>query len=338
MVSFDRVMAVTDTAEYKDIRFVITSLWKRSADAEGNPMHKAQTRKKIEFCHQPVQVIPIEGITISSDWHRDKQVQERNWVPDPENRAILIQTYDNKCILQSKFPIFKDNESYANMFGENMVIKRVYNNDNEDQDQKQEAKVVTEPISACNIFCIGDILEISRDGIVVCKLQIASPRWPCYKIDKRCNIIKSGDNTQASVQKYCVDTSLGGIFCSVLIKGNICCGDIISIKERIHNDLTLGYVARLCYGGDVNKKTCLIKEFQGNEQEFQRLINCPELSIFEWKDRLLRWDKKQKQKQKQLSEENQTIKDNNSNSNARNQKSESHDATNKTEEKSCIIQ
>ena len=56
-------MAVADSAEYKDIRFVITSLWKRSADAEGNPMHKAQTREKIESYQQPVQVIPIEGIT-----------------------------------------------------------------------------------------------------------------------------------------------------------------------------------------------------------------------------------------------------------------------------------
>ena len=48
-----------------------------------------------------------------------------------------------------------------------------------------------------------------------------------------------------------------------------------------------------------NKRTCLIDEFQGTQNEFNKLINCKELSIFEWKDRLLRWDKKRKQKQKQ---------------------------------------
>ena len=167
------------------------------------------------------------------------------------------------------------------MFGENIVIKRLYNDEEEkDQDEK-------ELISACNTFCIGDVLELQRDGDIVCKFQIASPRWPCYKLDKRCGIIKSKENTQESVQKYIVDTSLGGIFCSVLSKGDICEGDIISIKERMNPMLSLGYVAKLCYGGEVNKRTCLIKEFQGNQQEFEQLINCKELSVFEWRDRLL---------------------------------------------------
>ena len=53
--------------DYKAIRFIITSLWKRSGDAEGNPMHKAQTREKIDSSQQPIEVIPIEGITCSFD-------------------------------------------------------------------------------------------------------------------------------------------------------------------------------------------------------------------------------------------------------------------------------
>eukprot|EP01084_Bolivina_argentea_P076731 139095_1 len=264
-----------------NIRYIVTSLWKRSDLAEGNPTHKPQTRILIPKKQQPVNIIPIEGMVISSDWHRDIQVKKRNWVPDPENRAILLQTEENGQILQSLFTdlsIF-NNLKNVNLFGENVVIKRIDKNNLE---------------STCNIFCIGDILEIQRNNKIVCELQIASCRWPCYKLDKRCNAKRKTN----SVQKQIVDTSLGGIFCSVLRNGNICCGDIISIKHRIHNDLLLGYVAKLCYGGDKNKRTCLIDDFQGNEKQYQRLINCKELAKFEWKDRLEKWKKKQQKKDK----------------------------------------
>eukprot|EP01084_Bolivina_argentea_P092305 166081_1 len=281
--------------DFTELRYTITSLWKRSDLAEGNPMHKPQTRIQIESKEQPVDVIPTEGITTSSDWHRDRQIKQRNWIPDPENRALLLQTYQNGEILKSSFPdldIFNKTDKHTNLFGENIVMKRIDKNNME---------------STCNLFCIGDILQIQRNGKTVCELQIASPRWPCYKLDKRCNV---KNKKTSSVQKFIVSNSLGGIFCSVLRNGNICCGDIICIKQRIHNDLTLGYVANLCYGGDRNKRTCLIDEFQGNREAFERLINCKELAVFEWKDRLLRWDQKRKQKeiennilQKQLLEE-----------------------------------
>eukprot|EP01083_Nonionella_stella_P269512 911990_1 len=263
------------------IRYMVTSLWKRSESAEGNPTHKPQTRIQIEAKHQPVEIVPLEGITMSSDWHRDLQVKQRNWVPDPGNRAILLQTKENVEILRSTFPnvsIFSDFTNNSNVFGENVMMKRF------DSDAIE---------STCSIFCIGDVLEIQRNGYVVGELSIASPRWPCYKIDKRCDV---KDRQNHSVQKHCVDTSLGGMFCSVLMKGTIRCGDVIRIKDRVHHDLTLDYVAGLCYGGEKNKRTCLINEFRGNQQQFQQLIECKELATFEWKERLLRWQKKQQKK------------------------------------------
>eukprot|EP01083_Nonionella_stella_P093717 262715_1 len=110
------------------IRYTVTSLWQRSELAEGNPTHKPQTRIQIEAKHQPVEIVPLEGITMSSDWHRDLQVKQRNWVPDPGNRAILSQTQENVKILRSTFPnvsIFSDFTNDSNIFGENVMLKRL---------------------------------------------------------------------------------------------------------------------------------------------------------------------------------------------------------------------
>jgi hypothetical protein len=53
--------------------FEIVSLWKRSADSEGNPMHKPQTREPFPK-EKRINVNPIDGLEGSSDWHRDRQV------------------------------------------------------------------------------------------------------------------------------------------------------------------------------------------------------------------------------------------------------------------------
>ena len=166
---------MSTTTDYKEIRYIVTSLWKRSDLAEGNPMHKPQTRIEIKSDEEPVNIIPIEGFVISSDWHRDKQIKERNWIIDPQNRAILIQTQENQNILKKIFTNLQK-KCYKNMFGENIVIKRI---DNSLSIKKIE--------STDNIFCIGDILQIKRNSKIVCELQISSPRWPCYKLDRRCN-------------------------------------------------------------------------------------------------------------------------------------------------------
>jgi MOSC domain-containing protein YiiM len=50
-----------------------------------------------------------------------QQVRERNWVPDPENRAVLFQSIENGSILKSLFPSL-DNLKEENLFGENIVV------------------------------------------------------------------------------------------------------------------------------------------------------------------------------------------------------------------------
>lgn len=44
------------------ITLTVVSMWKRSADAEGNPFHKPQTRERI--LDQRVDVIPVEGVVV----------------------------------------------------------------------------------------------------------------------------------------------------------------------------------------------------------------------------------------------------------------------------------
>jgi hypothetical protein len=78
----------------------VKKIWKRSQFAEGNPLHKSFTREPLEENE-----LIIQGLKDSSDWHRDKQVQERKQTGDsPWDRAILIQTEEHIKTLKNAFP------------------------------------------------------------------------------------------------------------------------------------------------------------------------------------------------------------------------------------------
>lgn len=123
--------------------------------------------------------------------------------------------------------------------------------------------------------CVGDILEVIRDNgdtnDVVAVLQISSPRWPCYKVNMKHSNTLAHLPIEEKVQAFCASTGSGGIFCRVIKEGYVQVNDKIVIRERLHPQWTLARVSQLCYGG-VNRKNCLIDEFQGTEEELQQLM------------------------------------------------------------------
>ncbi len=137
----------------------IINIWKRSSNAEGNPLHVCFSREKYSNVEE-IKVLE-DGLVDSFDWHRDKQVKSREAAGKcPNDRAILIQNKENLKILKEKFPDVNTFD-LDSPFGENIDLEGSFTPNN---------------------LCIGDILEIIRDNSVVCVLQVTSPRWPCYKI------------------------------------------------------------------------------------------------------------------------------------------------------------
>lgn len=257
----------------------IVQIWRRSGEAEGNPLHKSFTR-----IATPAGEVKLDdlGLEDSHDWHRDKQVRERGEIKDPGERALLFQSRANIEALKKLFPQ-ATSLARDSAFGENIVL---------DGDEFIPTKL-----------CVGDVLHVLRkrrssgsssddNEEVVAILAITSPRWPCYKIDlnhKFPDLVKG-----EGVRGVCGETGQAGFFCRVLKTGSIQIGDRVIVHERPLPSMTLAYVSRLCYGG-TNRETCMIDKFQGTEKELTELLELKQLAYFEWRERLEKYVEKQKQ-------------------------------------------
>ncbi len=251
----------------------VQKVFRRSHEAEGNPLHKSFARTPLE------EEISVEvfGLAGSFDWHRDKQVRERNGAGQhPNDRAILFQTTSNLKRLQSLFPnvptLFEDNS-----FGENVLV----------HDENDE-------MSADNL-CVGDILEVrrteeTRECLV---LQITSPRWPCYKVDKRHPLAGCAQSNENKVRGHCCGTGLAGFFCKVVSQGSLAVGDHVVISQRVRPSWTLERVSYLFYGKQ-NRKTAMLDDWNGSEAELKECLQMKELAEFEWRDRLKKFVEKRK--------------------------------------------
>jgi MOSC domain-containing protein YiiM len=246
----------------------VESLWTRSGDAEGNPMHRPLTRERVADAAGPVQLEPLCGMVASHDWHLDRQVVQRGAIADPENRALLLNSVENRAQVRSLLAQPPASLNDANMAGENVVVRGGVTSD---------------------LLCVGDLLAVQRGAAVVARFRVASPRWPCYKFDRRHGQRGSKEAKESghSVQVACVDSGLGGVFVRVLEAGTIAVGDELVVLERPLPHLTLRRVSQLCYGGRLSRISCSIDDFNGSDGELEDLIACTWLAQFEWRDRLV---------------------------------------------------
>ena len=243
-------------------------------------MHKPLTREPLPADYVG-RLEPVEGLVGSSDWHRDRQVVERGAIPDPENRALLLNSIENRQELASMLPRVPESLDDANMAGENVVLR---SNGGE---------------STCDLLCVGDALSVRRGTEVCAQLVVASPRWPCYKFDRRHGQRNSKEAKLEgdSVQVACCCTGLGGVFTSVVGEGGtIMKGDELWLERRPCPNLTLRKVSDLCYGHPKSRVSCFPVVFNGTDAELQELIDCEFLARFEWRDRLVKLQKQMEEK------------------------------------------
>jgi len=246
----------------------VVKLWGRSADAEGNPLHAPFSRVPL---HGVVPLTP-EGFVGSRDWHRDRQVRERDGAgPNPNDRALLLQTRGNLRHLQEHFPQlaakFDDKEASDAIFGENVLL------DGEGFDSDG--------------LCVGDVLRFQRGDTTVARICITAPRWPCYKIDNvHSKPIKELPRAE-QVRGICIGIGWAGFFARVLDEGgSVCVGDTVTIEmSRPRLDWPLSRIAHVFYSGS-NQAHGLLKEWQGTQEELETCLHMEELTEFEWRERL----------------------------------------------------
>ncbi len=139
-------------------------------------------------------------------------------------------------------------------------------------------------------LCVGDELSFLHDDQPVAVLQITSPRWPCYKIDRKHPTSQDDIKAGSGVRAFCASMGFGGVFCRVLKTGTITIGDRVRVTQR-QTDITLNRVSDAFYGGE-NKKTCMIRQFNGNDEDIEFFLNLEQLAWFEWRERLAKYKEK----------------------------------------------
>ena len=95
--------------------------------------------------------------------------------------------------------------------------------------------VVDDDILLPDQVCVGDIYQV---GNVL--LEVSGPRSPCFKIDQHHNV--------QGLTSYTRETGTSGYFARVLKEGLCQAGDEIILIKRIHETVTIAYVACVLYG------------------------------------------------------------------------------------------
>lgn len=83
--------------------------------------------------------------------------------------------------------------------------------------------------------CIGDIYQLGK-----IRVQVTSPRIPCWKIDVRLN--------QPDLHKYVASSLSTGWYYRVLQGGELCVGDEVSLTERPNRELSIAQFMQIVNG------------------------------------------------------------------------------------------
>mmetsp|Transcript_59933 Transcript_59933/g.106624 ORF Transcript_59933/g.106624 Transcript_59933/m.106624 type:complete len:321 (-) Transcript_59933:422-1384(-) len=228
-----------------------------------------------------VQVGPL-GLENSVALHNSVRWKDRGFNPkDAAERAILVQTSANWAALldaglRLREPIDQDTFR-GGRFGENIFLNA--------NSWLPEA------------VCIGDEFSVHRGGLEqALRLQVASPRCPCGKVDSR--IGKTF--TQDGVRAHCASTALGGFFVRPIVTGDLAEGDEVKLACRPHPTWTLARVNSLLYGHptavmkyemrsikatkDHRTEAVLRSEWMGTQAELEELAELKELAVCEYKE------------------------------------------------------
>ncbi|CAL1130569.1 unnamed protein product [Cladocopium goreaui] len=249
-----------------------------SAKDDGHP-----TFERIDFSSAvPVDLLGLRGSMAFNSSTRYEL--NGGHLENAGDRAVLVQTKGNlQRLLKAGLKLeqqLSEAQLQPGCFGENLFV------DGESFDAAT--------------LCVGDVLRGWRDDRPTeLRLQIASPRCPCGKVDE-----KLGKTcTLNGVRAHCARTGLAGFFLRTLSKGDIQDGDVLKVVERPHPEWTLSRVSHLIYGNDkavmqyllrsrkaakdLKTPVILREEFMGSQSELEELATLEALAIFEWREYLV---------------------------------------------------
>ena len=188
-------------------------------------------------------------------------------------RAVSVQTRSNNAILQE----YMRSRSFKAPIA--LPLR---------DGQMGEELLLGDEVSASNL-CIGDIIEILRDGLVVLRLVITSPRRPCSKVD----LAFGATYTRHGVRAYAASNGLAGFFCSVVHTGTVMKGDLVRVKAGPHSAWTLERVSQMMYGHPVavmkySARGIYREEWGGSQGELVELADIQVLAVHEWREELFK--------------------------------------------------
>lgn len=198
------------------------------------------------------------GFLNSNEWHKSAEAVDE-YETIVEERAILLQSLENyeKLHKEMQNNTIKDIPS----FGENIVVSGLDSNN----------------------ICIGDTFKI-KGGNSNLKIQVSSPRKPCYKIDKKHKSVYG----LKGLKRYSLTNGLAGWFCSVISEGTISKNDTFELIDRAYPDWSLTKISKMIYGnGNYKIQSACKAEWVDTTEELDKLINSDELAYCEWKEELI---------------------------------------------------
>ena len=141
-------------------------------------------------------------------------------------------------------------------------------------------------------ICIGDeyhVLRGARDVDTKLRVQVASPRLPCSRVDKALG------NTFGSrgIRAQCARTGQAGFFLRVLVPGTLRVGDRLVRTKHPHPAWSVRRVQRLLYShpNTVTRyamRGALREEWMGTQAELRELGHVKELAVCEYREEVLK--------------------------------------------------
>ena len=233
--------------------------------------------------------VPTEGLTVGGDAHEFYH----NDLSDDEDeddkigdRAILFQSienYEKASTKESLAEYFHLADKEAMEEGNPLTLTdRELLKGRALKDPRFGEQVIVEGATPADIS-LGDIFEIAG-GKSPLKVQVTSPRKPCYELDKK-NKTPMGAR---GIKQYAATTGLAGWFTSVLVQGERKDGMRLVRTQHPYPKWTMENLCQALYGGEGDPKALLRgKASWGRSRgELQELMDIDILCGEEWRDEL----------------------------------------------------
>jgi MOSC domain-containing protein YiiM len=221
------------------------------------------------------------GLEGSGEYHRSARSRQVQPISQASERALLVQSTVHNTMIREyaggdsllRHPL---EELVPGVWGENLL----FGGEREGEEGLHSGNV-----------CIGDRFDIVRrvggEEEMACRLEVASPRRPCSKVDTR----HGNTFTKHGIRAQCARTGHAGWFMRVIIEGDIMEGDEVRLVQRPWPHWTLLRVSSLLYGDDeavmhYASRAVKREEWKGTEEELEELALIRELAVLEYKDEL----------------------------------------------------